>query len=559
MGRFARCAHALASWCDRHTWLLLAALTAWYIALIWSAAQRPLWFDELYTFYIAQQPTVSRMLEATHTVDLNPPLNYFLTRWSIDLFGATPWATRLPAMFAFWLASVAIFSTLRSRASSLTGILGVLLFWSSAYFSYATEARPYGLLLGFTMLLLTGWDWSVGRRRRLGLITVFFSGVLLLLSHVFGALSLGAIWIAEAARSLKRRKIDWPLVIALIAPLIAMATYPSLFHTAQKTVFPPEAQVSANKLYYLYFGQIRWIFRPLLTVISIGVLWYSRHRKSAAGVNPAFATAMAMLFLIPVALTLLFLRSHGAFYDRYGMAAALPIVLLPPLLLWKWTDGNESAGVVACVCVGCLLLFSTTLREPLDRATASLLPQRAATRVSHILTTSIHGPFRPWWRPLDVPADLLEQRAQAPWVATLNGFHPELTVVAASELTFLEMDHNESPRMVGRLFYLYDRQAELKIAQRTIANGLLRAKQYFPLRAKIVPYTEFIRDHRSFLVAGVYEHPGDWLLRKLLEDGAQVRIIARDTAYGDNDIYLVSFSQSEQNDGEVVASPSAQP
>ncbi len=536
---------------------MLAGLTAWYIALIWNAALRPLWFDELYTFYIAQQPTVSGMLEATHRVDLNPPLNYFLTRWSIDLFGATSWATRLPAMVAFWLASVAMFFTLRRRTSSLIGVMGVLLFWSSAYFGYATEARPYGLLLGFTMLLLAGWDLAAGRHRRLGLVTVSLSGALLLLSHVFGALSLGAIWVAEAVRSAKRRKIDWPMWVALLAPLlVAMATYPSLFHTAQKTVFPPEAQVSGSKLYYVYFGQIRWIFRPLLMVILIGAFWRKQRRELPGVLSPAFAAAMLMLFLIPVGLTILFLRSHGAFYDRYGMAAVLPIVLLPPLFLWKTSGADARASLVGCACVGCLLLFSTSLREPVNHAAAAVLPPRAAARVSHVLTTSIHGPFRPWWKPLPVPADLLEERTHAPWVTSLNGFQPELPMVAASELTFLEMDHNESARLAGRLFYLYDRTAELRIAQRTIAGGLLRATQYFPLRAKIVPYADFVREHRAFLVMGVYEHPGDWLLRKLLEDGAEVKIIARDEAYGESDIYRVELPEAK---GEARASPSARP
>src|SRR4051812_46363333 len=49
--------------------LVLVALTAIYILLVSLDIRRYLWFDELFTVYIADQPTFTRMLEAIHNVE----------------------------------------------------------------------------------------------------------------------------------------------------------------------------------------------------------------------------------------------------------------------------------------------------------------------------------------------------------------------------------------------------------------------------------------------------------------------------------------------------------
>ncbi len=555
-GRFARAAQSATTFCNEHSLLVIAALTAWYVVLVWNLARRPLWYDELFTFYIAQQPTVARMLVAIHTIDLNPPLNYFLTRWSIGLFGASPWATRLPALLTFWCGSVAIFLLLRRRASALIAALGVLLFWSSPFFPYAAEARPYGLLLGFTAILLAAWDSAASGRRVLGLGAVLVSGSLLLLSHLFGALSLGAVWSAEAVRSGRRRKIDEPMLIVLLLPLVATLTYAPMFHAFSHSVFPPEAQASLGKLYFLYFAVFRWMWRPLLAIVLAGIFWGSRRKlfgENAAGLG----AGLALLFLVPVAVTILFMRSHGAFYDRYAMAAVLPIVLVAPLWLWRWTNANASAALAALCAVAALLLLSTALRAPLVHAAALVLPEKAAAKTAGLLMTSGHGPFRPWWKKLPVPEELLEERAQAPVLSSLDSFHRELPLVAESELTFFEMDQRASERLAHRLFFVYDRTAELEIAHRSVADGVLAAQNFFPLRGKITPYEAFVDQHRQFLVIGMYEHPGDWLLRKVQQDGASLQVVARDNDYEDSEIYLVTLPT--QTKSEAEAPPSAQP
>jgi hypothetical protein len=564
-GRIAAFARSAEQWSNEHPAFLFVALTAWYVALIWHLIRRPLWFDELSTFYIAQQPTVSRMMEAIRTVDLNPPLSYFLTRWSMAAFGASPWGARLPGAIAFWGGSVAIFALLRRRASSLIAALGVLLFWCTPYFPYAAEARPYGLLLGLSAILLAGWDTAAFGRRKLGLTTVFVAAILLLLSHLFGTLSLGAVWVGEAVRSWRRRKLDLPMLAVLLLPLLATITYRPIFHTFQTGVFPPESQASWNKLYFLYFAVFRWMSRPLLAIGLIALFTWRRRQRvfremierkpyrqetryvtTPPYLEGTFALPMCvtltLLFLVPLGLTILFMRSHGAFFDRYGMVAVLPIVLLVPLLLARrWTRFSASASFGAFCCVAFLLLLSTALRAPLTVAASTILPPHAANKATRYLATSPYGPFRPWWKALAVPEPLLQERAQAPLIPSLDAFHPDLPLVAGNELTFVEMDNHESDVLTHRLFYLYDRQAEVAIAHRSAANSILKMKNFFPLRGTIAPYASFVSKHRRFLVLALYEHSGDWLLRKLEADGATLQIIGRADGYADTDLYLVTY------------------
>jgi hypothetical protein len=550
---------------NEHPVISFAVLSAWYVALVWKLATRPLWFDELYTFYIAQQPTVGRMMEAIRTIDLNPPLNYFLTRWSISVFGVIPWATRLPALVAFWMGSAAIFVVLRRRATALVAGIGVLLFWSSPYFPYAAEARPYGLLLGLSAVLLAAWDPAIPpSRQKLALATVFVSATLVLLAHLFGALSLGAVWVGEAVRSWRRRRVDWSMVAALVLPLIATLTYRPLLHTYGNTMFPPEAQVTWGKLCFLYYAVFRWMWRPLLVIAIFAALAWRRHYRVLHGhyrvvavesrivtgspdvhtysrFSSEMSAALTALFLIPVAITLVFMRSHGAFYDRYGMAVVIPIALVAPLFLNLWLRVGASVAVRAFCWIALLLLLSTSLRVPLDRTANALLPRRAATKITGIVSTSVHGPFRPWWKKLPVPDQLLKERERAPLIASPNAFHPELPIVAASELTFVEMDNRESAQITSRLYLLYDHQSEIEISHRSVATGMLKVKNFFPLRGTMIPYSNFVTQHGQFLVVGLYEHPGDWLLRKLTADGADLHIVGRIGGYDDNDVYLVTY------------------
>jgi len=76
-------------------------------------------------------------------------------------------------------------------------------------------------------------------------------------------------------------------------------------------------------------------------------------------------------------------------------------------------------------------------------------------------------------------------------------------------------------------------------------EGLPVLTEYFPIRAHVMPYSDFVAEHRQFLVFGNIGFPEDWLLRKLLAEGASVRHVKDDYTmpYRDASIYEVSIKE----------------
>jgi hypothetical protein len=117
----------------------------------------------------------------------------------------------------------------------------------------------------------------------------------------------------------------------------------------------------------------------------------------------------------------------------------------------------------------------------------------------------------------------------------------DLPFVAASGLTFVEMDQREPPEFVGRLFYLTDRDAATRYAHASIFEHIRVLQEWSPMRAHVEYYRAFVTQHPRFLVLGTPGYPEDWLLAKLKDDGAEIRLIgSQDTGYKDRNLYEVT-------------------
>src|SRR6202158_4845952 len=153
-----RVLQAISRFVETRGWVAVAAVTSvcGWIRLN-SLASRHLDHDELYTFYIAQAPTLRQLLALTRTIDLHPPLSYLLIRASFAIFGVSSWSCRLPSVLAFFFAVALVFWLAKRVLSPIYGIISVLFFWSVPFTYQGDEARPYSLLLCFTALMLVSW------------------------------------------------------------------------------------------------------------------------------------------------------------------------------------------------------------------------------------------------------------------------------------------------------------------------------------------------------------------------------------------------------------------
>ena len=444
------------------------------------------------------------MIEEIQRLDLNPPLMYVLVRASMDLFGHSEFGARLPVMLGFFAASAGMFWFLSRRAGVLWAAASVGLFWYSPFFMYATEARPYGLLLGFLGLTLVSWDSVVaGSRRRWAVAGVAVGATAMMLTHVYGILWIMPFCAAELVRFWRTRRPDWPLWAALVLPISAALTYIPLIRNVAGGVFPTDYQGSVEKAYLFYLSIFVSVYLPVIIAGAFAfgvVVWRKDTSPKVAGFAPYELVLFLTALLPPALLNAVAMQRHMAFYPRHAVSTVLTTDLLLVLLLAYESKLNRLAGLAA-----------------------------ATVMVGFTLVPAVRGLTQ------HVPPSFTSQ-------VKFEGIDPELPVVANSALTFLEMDHYEDPTFLSRLYYLVDRDSAIRYAHSTLTEGLPDLKRYFPVRANVSSYSDFSAKHRHFLVWGV-QGKGDWLLKKLKAEGAALAEIGVfDTPYTDSHLYDVTLA-----------------
>jgi hypothetical protein len=536
-----RLIRALARFVDSHGWIVFTAVSS---ACAWLRLRtfdsRHLDHDELYSYYIAQAPTLKQLLLLTRTVDLHPPLSYLLIRISFALFGVSSWSCRLPSVIAILCTAALVFWMARRILTSLYGIIAVLVFWSVPFTYQADEARPYSLLLCFTALMLASWYRATEVRdtgatsRRWALLTMAVAGFGLLLSHVLGVLPYAAFFGAELVRLRIRRKPDWSLWIALLAPAISVLTYLPLFRSHAAILFTEQYRVTPMRIVNCYLRSITFLVIPLLVAALIAFLWpkqpqgRSQQESETTRLGSRWAALapltflLGSLYLVPVAVAIIFAHTGTAFFDRYAFVAIIPISLTPALVLGLRTQRNQMAALAVALVLGAVLVLNTTGKPWLIEQLANLAPPRVAAFALNAFAAPpiVTEPVVPM-----VPERLQAALAAAPVVSDLDAIDPDLPLVANTGLTFLEIDQEADAELTARLYLLNDRQAATAIAHDTVFENYDRVKRVFPIRGQVAPYCAFIGEHPRFLALGAYNHPQGWLLKKLDRDGANLHLI----------------------------------
>jgi dolichyl-phosphate-mannose-protein mannosyltransferase len=489
-------------------WLILAGLTILYAGLAVVGSRRFLWYDELLTYYIAAAPTLHKLIRLLHQgLDFQLLPGYLLSRFSMSLFGANQYAVRLPSILEFYAASIFLFLYLRRKAPTLYATFAVLMLWCSPIFRYATEARPYALLLLFFFSLLLSWDFAKTERPSWAVWMVAVSSLGMILAHAFAPLSVFPFLVAEGVGFARQRKVDYPLWAGLLLPIIGVVTYIPLSHSLG-VLFPHKFEASFKKMIsFFYHATTPLITAAILTTFTLRLV--RRKPKIAGSEFPPMKIEEVVLFvgllLNPIFVNLALMPHHVAFWDRYCITTSAVIYIGIALILSRLVGADKLATSTACLML--------------------------------IAFLCVHGMFVP----------LRQKRPRN--AASLQQVRPDLPLVVASPLAFLEMNHIEGPQILSRLYFLSDRGAAVQYAHATHFEDLeppAKLKRYFGLRGNAESYRDFTRLHRTFVVLGAYDFPEDWLLRKLQADGATLKIIGRcKCPYRDKDIYLVSLPENK--------------
>lgn len=494
---------------SRDSAVVMVGVILLYFLMTAFSAQRHLWHDELYTYYIAKAPSMTQFWQAVR-LDLNPPLSYLLVRASLRVLGDSSYAARFPFLIAFLIGSLCFYSFIGRRLRPAYGLLAMLVFWSTPFFHFSNEARPYGLIIGFFGIALLAWQRAIEPGRSwvtLLILALAIAGMML--SHFLTLFYVVPFCLAELLRWRRSRRFDIPLWAVLVLPSLILLFHLATIRSYQAASFPPQFQASPLKMAAFFYRSLLPESIALLAAICTGLaVVFRRHpprAETSVLINSVELAFTAGLLLIPVLINLAFMRSHAPAFDRYSAPAVFAYALLLSFLLAMYTNANRLAASVAC-CVLLGYLIGFTLAPP---ALEALRARKAA------LVASVQPP-------------------------SFQEVRPDLPLVAASGLTFLEMDKYASPSTVSRLYYLTGGELAIRYAHATIFEGFPVIKKYFPIRATIEPYQQFVTEHSQFLVVGNPDYPEDWLLRRLLDIHATLQYLGN-SPEGGAELYQVTM------------------
>lgn len=514
-------AEALAGYCERHAGVMLSLLSALYLIVVGLiAVRKQLENDELFTLNIARLPALADVWLALQTgAEQLPPFFYVLTRVSLSLFGESNISLRLPAILGFWVMSLCLFRFVSRRSTALYGLLAILFVLTTGAYYYAFEARPYGLVLGFSGLALVCWQSLVeGKKRLPSLIGFALSLAAAISCHYYAVLVLLPFACGEVARTLWRKRSDVLCWVAMAMSLTPLLFFWPLIRSARSYSTAFWSQPSWGAIPGFYYFMLMSAVLPLTAMLILAALYtivlpddFSKGQHEAKGASlvrlnwPESAAAIGFL-AIPFVAVAMAMWVTGAFTDRYALPATLGIVILLPFAFHPLLRGRGllTLLLMLCLTVGFVRRGGMTLEDAAKRVQA---------RESVI------------------------KMLQA-------GREQDLPIVCSDPHSFLVLSHYAVPEIRSRLVYLADPELSMRyLRHNSIERGMFDLlKPVFRLNVK--EYRPYIASKRPFLLCGDPDYFLNWVLADLPSSGARLELKGQ---HQEVELFLVSFDKQPES------------
>jgi Dolichyl-phosphate-mannose-protein mannosyltransferase len=466
--------------------LVLGMFTAVYLPLtVWLAAHKLFWDDEFFTLYISAGEWRDIIAALQTGADQHPPSFYLLTHMFTSLFGATHVTVRAVSMFGFWLMSVCLYAIgRRFLTPAWSAVLLILPCATGAYYYYASEARGYGLMCGFTAVAILCWiKASAGERRSVTVLGLFLSLAGAVACHYYAIFILGPLALAEAVRLFVRRRVDLPIWAAFCGAFVPPLAFFSIIRSAQgySTHFWAKPEWLLTLTAYSHAFVVFALFIGAAFAISGMNFTGPLPRPIAPWIIACFVTTALLPFAIMIVAKLI---TH-AFIDRYALGSVIGILPIVCYALARLT--SERAAAAAAIVVLEVMFFGINYVTMSRRFGAEIHSSRSAYRT------------------------LSRQSAGGP--------------VAISEVTIFHRLSFYGPiEFARRISYLADAEKETHyLGFDTVDRGLLDLRPWFPLNTQ--PFASYLRENGAFLVFG-YEGEWTWLTYELPKMG-EMRLRSR--------------------------------
>jgi hypothetical protein len=439
------------------------------VGTVITAALKPMWFDELVTYYIAGQPDLRHLWSLMTTgIEQTPPVYHLLVYGANRLLGPGELATRLPSIIGMTVAVAGTFLFLRPRVSVAAAAFGAAVPVLAASGAYAYEGRAYGLLLGLTAVAAVCWQRLNEADSSRPIVLAGFAASLWLAvaTHYYAGLLLVPFavgqFVAERNRGSRNGAI-W--IVLVLAPLVLLPWLPlAKAGFAQRLWSPPRVSQVAE-----YYGNMLApaAFPIMAALVALGSLSLvetsegNERQPHLRAYELAFAGTLAVLPVVGWTIASLV---TGVWTDRYGIAAVLGLAMLIAAALHR--SGTLIVQVVSIVALGTVLL-----------------------REVRPLGLLIHPPALP-----SVPSTNQEVNTSA--------------IVVSEPLLYLQLWHYAAPAVRDRLTYLLP--PPILRRANTGGSALSGLSQFLPLHVQ--PFDQFVQTHPGFQVYG----PPSWMTTHLL-------------------------------------------
>ena len=353
-------------------WLLglIVFSGAYAAATIARALVKPLWFDELFTFYIARLPAYQERLTAA-VYDGHPPFFYMLAQAWIGCLASLA-LRRLPSSDSGWNSSIR-----HRRLPSIYAFLALVLPLQTLAYQYAFEARPYGIVLGMAGVSLLAWQSAGEARHRWAWLAVLAASIAVAVSsHFYGVQIVLPLLVGETWRVLQRRKVDWGVAGAMVLGVLPV---PFLLSVARGMI---SAQFTRTRMSASFFwkptlpklpGFYENLLHPLVVPLALAfivlavasLIWREGSEDTAPPRRrmPGLELAAALTYLCIPALMLLGTGlTTGYFSNRYAISAVIGVAVLFPCLL-STSCRIRALAPIACM-AGVLLVWGEQTPVP---------------------------------------------------------------------------------------------------------------------------------------------------------------------------------------------------
>lgn len=412
--------------------LLLLMLGLLATGAFLSSFQKHLWYDEVFTVIVANRPTWHGFYQAM-PAEGNPPLNTLLTRLCLLLFGPSDLSVRLPDLLGFLCAVAGVYCFVRREVGAGLGLVAAALIAGQPAWKYSFEARPYGVLMACLALAMVSWQAAtrepIGDHPRSRTLALFGMAIGILgctFSHYIGIVEVAVPLIAgEAVRSLRRRRLDWPLLatglvalpaLAVVVPMMSRTHAAVIVHSQ---IWTPPLTLPKLHAYYLW-AKGSWglvLSSDLLAILCAVVLagWVPgslRRQRSPIDAAPVdgtgvpvhvLAAALGATLLIPITWVAM-LSARGWYFCRYGIGSVLGIAILASLLLGMMRRLNKA--LVAFLFLAACFLFQDSLhtgvRELRMQKHADDIVLSDASELPLVIASPVDLPQIWWYAPANV-------------------------------------------------------------------------------------------------------------------------------------------------------------